>query len=129
MTPIERINSHLDLAVDCRRMAIAVRRDHDPMVLKLVVNKGEKTDLKDELDTAMKILSKLVRKFIRGEAKEKTVKAAQAKYITLMRNSKDAIGRMRMSQESVEHWEGCIQAHQIDMDIVELDNARMRRAS
>ena len=134
MTPIERMQSHLDLAVEYRNQTIVERRQHNPMVVSIGVkgnpmHPGTTGDLKDELYASLKRLSKMGLKLSRGEVEENTAKKAAAEFLTLLRNIKRTCERMAAAQESVEHWEGAVQMGQIAVDVLELEAARMRRAS
>lgn len=133
MTPIERMKAHHRLHIQSRNKAMVARRQHNPMIIRVggqgQGHPGTKANLDDELEQARCKLNKTVRKFTKGEVTEKTLKAAEVLYITLVRKSHEAMHRMKGCQASVEHWEGAVQTGEIFIDALEAVAAKMRRVS
>ena len=131
--PIQRIKQHLALSIASRNKAMVARRQHNPMIVRVGSkgrgHSGTKSNLPDEMATARTKLSRLVWKFTRGEVQEKTLKAAEIQYITLIRKSREAMERMNGCDASVEHWEGAVQSLEMVVDTLELASARFRRVS
>ena len=128
----KKIKSHLKEGINRRCKALASRSKHDPTLVffkvKGVLEPLEDRTLAGELEAARKRLTKLAHKHMQGKVTEKTLKHAEYAYLKLVKKEKLTTDRRKGSQQSVEYWEGFIQALQIARDLLEQAVARMRRA-
>lgn len=120
-TEKHRLETMLALAVNGRTTARQALLLADPTQVILIGRTGKvrKRPMLQELKTTRDVATRIAREYVREQKhSKKKVRSAEERYYNIMRNAYTKVAQSLTAVESIQFWEGQVQAFQIALDII-----------